>query len=44
MDKGLVQELVRNRIRHVPTATIRVLFVLVILTHRRRRLVHFNVM
>jgi putative transposase len=27
----------------VPTATFRVLFVLVILTHRRRRLVHFNV-
>ena len=27
----------------VPTATFRVLFVLVLLTHRRRRLVHFNV-
>jgi len=27
----------------VPTATFRVLFVLVILTHSRRRLVHFNV-
>jgi putative transposase len=27
----------------VPTATFRVLFVLVMLTHRRRRLVHFNV-
>jgi len=27
----------------VPTATFRVLFVLLILTHRRRRLVHFNV-
>jgi len=27
----------------VPTATFRVLFVLVVLTHRRRRLVHFNV-
>src|SRR2546425_2960270 len=27
----------------VPTATFRVLFVLVVLSHRRRRLVHFNV-
>src|SRR5256885_4999220 len=27
----------------VPTATFRVLFVLVVLTHSRRRLVHFNV-
>jgi putative transposase len=27
----------------VPTATFRVLFVLVMLTHSRRRLVHFNV-
>src|SRR2546426_3699405 len=27
----------------VPTATFRVLFVLVLLTHKRRRLVHFNV-
>ena len=27
----------------VPTATLRVLFVLVMLTHSRRRLVHFNV-
>ena len=27
----------------VPTATFRVLFVVVMLTHRRRRLVHFNV-
>jgi len=27
----------------VPTATFRVLFVLIILTHNRRRLVHFNV-
>src|SRR2546421_5287058 len=27
----------------VPTATFRVLFVLVMLTHKRRRLVHFNV-
>ncbi|HEY6270570.1 MAG TPA: helix-turn-helix domain-containing protein, partial [Terriglobales bacterium] len=27
----------------VPTATFRVLFVLVVLAHRRRRLIHFNV-
>jgi transposase InsO family protein len=27
----------------VPTATFRVLFVLMVLSHRRRRLVHFNV-
>jgi putative transposase len=27
----------------VPTATFRVLFVLIVLTHSRRRLVHFNV-
>ena len=27
----------------VPTATFRVLFVLLILTHSRRRLVHFNI-
>src|SRR6058998_1972331 len=27
----------------IPTATFRVLFVLVVLSHRRRRLVHFNV-
>src|SRR5437762_6136110 len=27
----------------VPTATFRVLFVLIVLSHRRRRLVHFNV-
>src|SRR5213594_2242900 len=27
----------------VPTATFRILFVLVVLSHRRRRLVHFNV-
>ena len=27
----------------MPTATFRVLFVLVVLSHRRRRLVHFNV-
>jgi putative transposase len=27
----------------VPTATFRVLFVLVVLAHRRRRVIHFNV-
>jgi hypothetical protein len=38
-----VGELVSIDFFTVPTATFRVLFVLVVLAHRRRRLVHFNV-
>src|SRR5262245_51131028 len=32
-----------HRFLHVPTARLRVLFVLVVLAHHRRRVVHFNV-
>jgi hypothetical protein len=35
--------LAKDRILHRPTATFRILFVLVVLSHDRRRLVHFNV-
>src|SRR5260221_520308 len=38
-----VNELVSIDFFTVPTATFRVLFVLVVLAHRRRRVVHFNV-
>jgi hypothetical protein len=38
-----VQDLVAIDFFTVPTATFRVLFVLVALAHRRRRVVHFNV-
>src|SRR5881296_580596 len=37
------KDLIASDLFTVPTATFRVLFVLVILTHSRRRLVHFNV-
>lgn len=38
-----VNELVSIDFFTVPTATFRVLFVLVVLAHRRRRVIHFNV-
>ena len=38
-----VSELVSVDFFTVPTATFRVLFVLVVLAHRRRRVVHFNI-
>lgn len=38
-----VNELVSIDFFTVPTATFRVLFVLVVLAHHRRRVVHFNV-
>src|SRR5437879_11705899 len=38
-----VNDLVSIDFFTVPTATFRVLFVLVVLAHRRRRVVHFNV-
>jgi hypothetical protein len=38
-----VSELVSVDFFTVPTATFRVLFVLVLLAHRRRRVIHFNV-
>ena len=38
-----VQELVSIDFFTVPTATFRVLFVLVVLAHHRRRVIHFNV-
>jgi hypothetical protein len=41
--KNHAKELVALDFFTVPTATFRVLFVLVMLTHSRRRLVHFNV-
>ncbi len=41
--KNHMQELVALDFFVVPTATFRVLFVLVILAHDRRRIVHFNV-
>jgi transposase InsO family protein len=41
--KNHVQELVALDFFVVPTVTFRVLFVLVILAHERRRVVHFNV-
>jgi putative transposase len=41
--KNHAQDLIALDLFTVPTATFRVLFVLVILTHSRRRLVHFNV-
>jgi transposase InsO family protein len=41
--KNHAQDLIALDFFTVPTATFRVLFVLVMLTHSRRRLVHFNV-
>ena len=41
--KNHAQDLIALDFFTVPTATFRVLFVLVVLSHRRRRLVHFNV-
>jgi hypothetical protein len=41
--KNHVQDLVALDFFTVPTVTLRVLFVLVMLTHERRRVVHFNV-
>jgi putative transposase len=41
--KNHAQELIALDFFTVPTATFRVLFVLVVLSHGRRRLVHFNV-
>jgi putative transposase len=41
--KNHAQDLIALDFFTVPTATFRVLFVLVMLRHRRRRLVHFNV-
>jgi len=41
--KNRAQDLIALDFFTVPTATFRVLFVLVMLTHSRRRLVHFNV-
>ena len=41
--KNHVQDLVALDFFTVPTVTFRVLFVLVMLTHERRRVVHFNV-
>ena len=41
--KNHVQDMVALDFFTVPTATFRVLFVLVILAHERRRIVHFNV-
>jgi len=41
--KNHVKDLIALDFFTVPTATFRVLFVLVMLTHSRRRLVHFNV-
>ena len=38
-----LQDLVAIDFFTVPTATFRVLFVLVVLAHHRRRVVHFNV-
>ena len=38
-----VNELISIDFFTVPTATFRVLFVLVVLSHRRRRVIHFNV-
>src|SRR5262249_53557787 len=38
-----VKELISIDFLTVPTATFRVLFVLVVLAHHRRRVVHFNV-
>jgi len=42
-DRHHVRDLVSMDFFVVPTATFRVLFVLVVLAHHRRRLVHFNV-
>ena len=41
--KNHAKDLIALDFLTVPTATFRVLFVLVVLTHSRRRLVHFNV-
>ena len=41
--KNHAQDLIALDLFTVPTATFRVLFVLVVLSHARRRLVHFNV-
>jgi putative transposase len=41
--KNHAQDLIGLDLFTVPTATFRVLFVLVVLSHARRRLVHFNV-
>jgi putative transposase len=41
--KNHVQDLVAMDFFTVPTVTCKVLFVLVILAHERRRVVHFNV-
>ena len=41
--KNHAKHLIAVDVFTVPTATFRVLFVLLMLTHRRRRLVHFNV-
>jgi putative transposase len=41
--KNYAQDLIGLDLFTVPTATFRVLFVLVVLSHARRRLVHFNV-
>jgi transposase InsO family protein len=41
--KNHAQDLIALDFFMVPTATFRVLFVLIVLTHCRRRLVHFNV-
>ena len=38
-----VNELISIDFFTVPTATFRVLFVLVVLAHQRRRVLHFNV-
>ncbi len=38
-----VNDLVSVNFFTVPTATFRVLFVLVVLAHHRRRVIHFNV-
>src|ERR671938_337934 len=41
--KNHVQDLVALDFFVVPTVTFRVLFVLVVLAHERRRIVHFNI-
>jgi putative transposase len=41
--ENYVNELISIDFFTIPTATFRVLFVLVVLSHRRRRVIHFNV-